>query len=60
MADFKTNRASEHRCRHLRREERRAEALERQDDRSKRSATEQLALIDKRPGQSARERARLA
>ncbi len=62
MADFvkKTNRASQHISRHLRREQRQAEAIERNEARAKRTAEEQLALVNTRPGDSAREKARLA
>lgn len=42
-----------------RKDARRARALKRQEVRDSLSAKEQLALLDKRPGQSAKERARL-
>ena len=42
-----------------RREQRHAEALLREADRSKRSNSEQLALIDQRRGNSTRERERI-
>lgn len=38
---------------------RRAEALERQQIRERRTAKEQLTILDKRPGEAKRERAKL-
>lgn len=43
-----------------RKEQRHAEALLREADRSKRTNAEQLALIDKRRGNSTRERERIS
>lgn len=44
---------------HGQRNRRRARALERQAARAERTSQEQLALLDQRPGESKRERARL-
>lgn len=48
-----------HVCRHERRKQRRAEAIERQERRDKRSLSHHLALLDARPGNSTKERNRI-
>lgn len=45
--------------RHVREDQRRVEAEERQIRREKRTDLEQLAILNDRPGESARERSRL-
>lgn len=49
-----------HVCHHRRRTERQIEAEARQMDAAKRTPEQQLALLDSRPGNSRRERSKLA
>lgn len=60
MGDKSRHLGKRHVCRHMRREVRRIRAAERSEARTRRSNTEQLRLLDSRPGSSMRERAKLS